>query len=684
MKKILALILALVLAVGVLASCAAGEKGEQGIQGEQGLQGEKGEQGIQGIQGEQGIQGIQGPAGANGTNGIDGNGILKVEIIDGYLWITYTNDPENPVKIGKVIADEYLEFTFYKLIDGTYAIAPSDKFDSDVLEIPSNYNGIPVTVIASDAFRGMSNLKEIVIPESVTNISSGAFVDCPIEKATIPAELLNAIPNGSLKTLIIKGGSQVKGSFSSDVLESVVICEGVESLPNYSFDDCSALTSVTVGDSLISTGYNSFKNSAYYNDEANWENGILYVGNHLVKADTDISGNVTVREGTLSITTSAFEDCINLTGITLPDSVEVIGVRAFEGCSSLASINLGNGLKYLDSSAFDDTAFFKNSANRIGGALYCGNVLIDLDTSVSGTFNVKEGTTVIGSYAFFDCNNVTEINIPASAAYISSDAIHRCSKLENINVDPKNPAFKSIDGVLYSSDNVLIRYPVGNSRATFTIPEGTVAVESYAFYNFNKSCEIIFPDSLKRIELYAFNSATGIKSLTFGDGLEYIGNSAFAFCTGIKTVNLGKGLKVIDNYAFYSCTNLTMVSQPIDSEDDFMYEERQNGVYLPYGVTYIGKRAFSACDNIKYVSIPASVVYIGSSGLNSPNVETIYLDDVNGWVLMYESSFTTNGIKMNAIDLKDKATAVRYFTKYSHSDTPGWADYDWTKIFCER
>ena len=127
-----------------------------------------------------------------------------------------------------------------------------------------------------------------------------------------------------------------------------------------------------------------------------------------------------------------------------------------------------------------------------------------------------------------------------------------------------------------------------------------------------------------------------------------------------------------------------MVSQPIDNEDDFMHEERQNGVYLPYGVTYIGKCAFSDCDNIKYVSIPASVVYIGSSGLNSPNVETIYLDDVNGWVLMYESSFTTNGIKMNAIDLKNKATAVRYFTKYSYSDTPGWADYDWTKIFCER
>ena len=82
-----------------------GEKGDPGIQGEPGEKGEKGEKGDPGNPGESGEKGEPGAPGA------PGNGILRAEIIDGYLWLTYTDHPETPVKIGKVTTEKQHTFS---------------------------------------------------------------------------------------------------------------------------------------------------------------------------------------------------------------------------------------------------------------------------------------------------------------------------------------------------------------------------------------------------------------------------------------------------------------------------------------------------------------------------------------------------------------------------------------------
>ena len=97
-----------------------GDQGEQGIQGEKGDNGDEGEQGPagpRGPQGEQGEQGAQGPVGPQGPQGEDGRGIIKVEIINGYLWITYSDAPNTPVNVGPVWQDlPVVEHTFTEWI----------------------------------------------------------------------------------------------------------------------------------------------------------------------------------------------------------------------------------------------------------------------------------------------------------------------------------------------------------------------------------------------------------------------------------------------------------------------------------------------------------------------------------------------------------------------------------------
>ena len=109
MKKILALVLTALMTVGLFASCDVETPKDDNnadssviLPFDKGEQGDKGDKGDQGEQGAQGIQGPQGIQGEKGDKGDSGRGIVKSEIINGELWVTYSDDPENPVCLGVV------------------------------------------------------------------------------------------------------------------------------------------------------------------------------------------------------------------------------------------------------------------------------------------------------------------------------------------------------------------------------------------------------------------------------------------------------------------------------------------------------------------------------------------------------------------------------------------------------
>ena len=170
MVRLLGLLLSVLLLGGVLASCdqvsgPAGPQGEQGAQGEAGEKGEKGEKGDKGDKGDA------------------GRGILKIEIIDGCLYIIYTDDPENPVNVGRVDGAESegtggLEY--YPLPDGTYAVSGGTAKYMTEIVIPATYKGKAVTVIQESAFADFPNLISVKVPASVTSIGKCAFDDCSV------------------------------------------------------------------------------------------------------------------------------------------------------------------------------------------------------------------------------------------------------------------------------------------------------------------------------------------------------------------------------------------------------------------------------------------------------------------------------------------------------------------------
>jgi len=258
---------------------------------------------------------------------------------------------------------------------------------------------------------------------------------------------------------------------------------------------------------------------------------------------------------------------------------------------------------------------------------------------------LESGVTEIGSFAFSLCNNLTEviiadtvttidnsavsdcpalreIHIPASVTSLSENAFYNCKSLERIWVDEANTVYSDVDGVLFNKEQTeLLRFPYGQAKEEYRIPEGTVSLGTFSFAACTGVKALVFPASLTS-ELYsdvferctslerfsvsgdnpAYSSKMGVlfnknetvlwnypsgrpdKSYEVPEGTVTIWHGAFEWCTNLTRVTIPYGVTWIDSFAFNGCTELTEV-------------------IIPYGVTKIGMNAFKYCTaltNVRY------------------------------------------------------------------------------------
>ncbi len=350
----------------------------------------------------------------------------------------------------------------YKSVDGvlftidgeTIVCYPTGRTDAEY-SVPAD-----VRTIGSHSFAWCSSLKDITIPDSVKSIGSSAFYYCiGLSEITVPegVEVIEDFVffgcSGLVDVIIPEGVTEIKTqAFSYCTGITDIVIPGSVKILRTAFSHCTSLENINVPDTVADIDQYVIYNTAYYNDPSNWDNGVLYIGKHLITADGTVNGEYTVKDGTLTIANSAFYACADLVRVTVPEGVRNIGKQAFMWCEKLKSVDLPAGLVNIGKDAFAlciklTDINIPDSVTHIGeGAFRICNSL--------GNVNIPEGITKIEKYTFAGCI-LNEVIIPEGVTEIEDNAFENCKKLTNITI----PAGVTNIGkdVFFGCDNVTVR-----------------------------------------------------------------------------------------------------------------------------------------------------------------------------------------------------------------------------------
>ncbi len=319
--------------------------------------------------------------------------------------------------------------------------------------------------------------------------------------------------------------------YNCTTLQSVFLSDSIRYVGKYAFAGCESLMSLEIPDTVETIGDNAFSGCI--------ELQSLHLPAHLTE----------IPEGMCYT-------CVSLTDINIPDGVTKIGVEAFYDCMSLASVDIPDGV-----SEFGNYAF-----------AFC-SALEEID--------IPESCTQLASGVFCGCESVTEFTVPDQMEDIGSLTFMGCTKLTDFHVEDGNVKYKEQDGVLYSPDmTTLFSYPAGNSRQSFTIPEGVTTVYDTAFFRAENLTEVNFPSTLQYVGAGAFEYCSGLKSVLLPEGTLIVYENGFADCTALHYVSLPSTLKGVGGYAFYNCPSLKEITVPAScttvGENAFGYIESKD------------------------------------------------------------------------------------------------------------
>ena len=154
--------------------------------------------------------------------------------------------------------------------------------------------------------------------------------------------------------------------------------------------------------------------------------------------------------------------------------------------------------------------------------------------------------TSIAERAFINQSTLRSVIIPSGITNIGNAAFAACANLKNIEVNPENPSYTSVDGVLFSKDlKTLIQCP-GSRKGIYNIPEGTEMLDANSFLFCQKLQFISIPEGVTSIGNNAFES-TLIPYIEFPESLNTLGHNIFLSCDNLKIICAPKNCKAVVN-----------------------------------------------------------------------------------------------------------------------------------------
>lgn len=200
-----------------------------------------------------------------------------------------------------------------------------------------------------------------------------------------------------------------------------------------------------------------------------------------------------------------------------------------------------------------------------------------------GQIVIPDGQATLADSSYYRKADVTSVTIPASVNHIGRYAFGHCFKLTSINVAEDNPAYKSIDGVVYTKDGkTLVLCPAGRS-GHFVVPHHATNIAPYAFYSCKKLTEISLAQGTTEIPDGAFAGCWGLEEVKMPHGLKRIGKRAFDG-TIIQQMNFPTTMEYIADSAFVNTSIVEVnlrVTEPFDLGDNVFSEIHVTRLNVP-------------------------------------------------------------------------------------------------------
>lgn len=516
---------------------------------------------------------------------------------------------------------QFGDFTYILNAHNPNTVTITDYTGSnETVIIPTIIEGKTVTVIGNHAFRSITSLTDVTIPDSVTSIGDFSFYSC-----------------SNLSSLTIGNGVisiEIAAFARCTSLTDVTVPDSVTTIEIQAFYACSNLTSITFGyntaliegnvfgecDKLSSVFFlgNAPQISAlifwpksiatvYYMPAASgWGDtfddrptapwpypDILYSVDNSKITITDYTGTnsiVVIPEEiydvpVTAIGSQAFQSNTNLSEITLPNHVTSIGDRTFDGCTGITQVTIPTNVTTIGSGAFSS----------------CIN-LADI--------SLPEKTTTLGNWLFDGCTSLTNFTILGNITKIGSGTFRSC-----------------------------------NSLADITIPDSVTSIWFWAFEGCTSLTNLIIPSDVTMIWPGAFRSCSNLTSITIPGRVTYIGSWAFDNCSAMTAIT------VETNNPVFSSMDGVLLNHGRTTL--IRYPEGKTGNYIiPDSISTIESRAFHSCATTCFYfqgDAPAA-----ADDTFSPDSEVIiyYLPEATGWEntfagrptdIWWLGSYTTDG-----------------------------------------
>ena len=192
-----------------------------------------------------------------------------------------------------------------------------------------------------------------------------------------------------------------------------------------------------------------------------------------------------------------------------------------------------------------------------------GNFACSGCSSLTG-ITIPGSVTSIGNYAFQNCTSLTDITIPDSVSSIGDGVFSGCTSLVSFG-----GKYASSDGLFLIDSGSIIAIALGSFGGDVTIPDGVVSIGASVFSRCTSLTGIVIPDSVTHIGDAAFSGCSGLASITIPGSVTSIGTAAFYGCTSLASIAVRPEIPPMGGQNMFDNTNNTPIYVPVGSVEAY-------------------------------------------------------------------------------------------------------------------